>query len=345
MYLSILEKIRNNRKLACKLIETRNKDLKEEEVKDYLLLFENQKEVDYNNVLKKAREQIKKEILECIIEKSKENEIYVLGHNNPDADSIFSSYLLCSILNKLDIKAHFAILKDNYDYCKGDKKIIQDYLPEKPVILDDIGDKKFVLVDHNQLDGLPKENVLGAIDHHIITNEVYDTLEIEYASTGLLIYDLFKNQYDFSEYEKKLIALTVLTDTEYLCSLRFTKEDEELFNQLDVQLDVKQLQQKYFLINDFKDTIEHNLKTNYKEYNVQGDKICRTLIYSYDKEYKTYFDAYIDYLKKQKKENWLIIWANYEKKETTFYYKDNLIKLDYILTSTNIAFQMLGIKK
>ena len=52
-------------------------------------------------------------------------------------------------------------------------------------------DKLFVLVDHNNLEGLSKDNVLGAIDHHIMSGEVYDTLEIEYASTCLLIYDLF----------------------------------------------------------------------------------------------------------------------------------------------------------
>lgn len=343
MYLSVLDKIRKNRKLTYQLVETRNKVLKDEEIKDYVYLFESQKNIDYNSILIKVREEIKKEILESIIKKAKKQEVYVLGHNNPDADSIFSSYLLSNILNKLNIKAHFAILKDNYTYCNGDKKLIQDYLKEQPIMVDNIKDKKFILVDHNHLDGLVKKNVIGAIDHHTITNEIYDTLEMEYASTGLLIYDLFKNQYSFSEYEKQLIALTVFADTEYLCSPRFTKEDEKLLQQLHVQLDVKQLQQKYFFINNFEDTIEHNLKMNYKEYDVQGKQVCRTLIYSYNKEYEDYFDTYVTYLK-TKQESWLMIWANYENKETTFYYEGDCIKLDYILTSTHIAFQMLGIK-
>ena len=94
----------------------------------------------------------------------------------------------------------------------------------------------FVLVDHNNLEGLSSENVLGAIDHHIITGEVYDTLEIEYASTCLLIYDLFKDEYEFSDEEKELIALSVLADTDYLCSSRFTEEDKKLFNELNFKL-------------------------------------------------------------------------------------------------------------
>lgn len=113
MYESIYNQIKNNRKLAYRLIETRDKVLKEKEIKEYAHLFSHKKNIDYNSILVKVREQIKNEILKSTIEKAGDEDVYILGHNNPDADAIFSSYLLAKILNKLNVKAHFSVLEEN----------------------------------------------------------------------------------------------------------------------------------------------------------------------------------------------------------------------------------------
>ena len=69
-------------------------------------------------------------------ELSEYKEIYVIGHANPDADSIFSSYVLSKILKKKGINAKFSVLKDYYTYSYEDEKVIKTYLKEEPVILD-----------------------------------------------------------------------------------------------------------------------------------------------------------------------------------------------------------------
>lgn len=340
MFDGILEKFRQNRDIAYKLIETRNKKIAEATIDEYYWGIGKDKSGKnvIGDILVRVRERIKEEILDSIISKCKNKEVYVLGHKNPDADSIISSYILSNVLKGLGANAQFAVLSEDYNYCKSDIKLITDYVKVKPVIVDDVNNKLFILVDHNNLEGLSKDNVLGAIDHHIITGEVYDTLEIEYASTCLLIYDLFKDKYEFSYDEKELIALSVLADTDYLCSSRFTDEDKKLFDELNFKLDVTELQKKYFLVNDISLSIEDNLKVNYKEYD-KSTTIKRSLIYTYTNEYKNNFNKYIEYLKD--KDNWLLIWCDFEGKNTYVYFRDKIYEVGKLVTSTNLIFKYL----
>ena len=333
MFNGVLEKFRQNRDIAYKLIETRNKHIVEATVDEYYWGIGKDKsgENHIGGILVKVRERIKREILDSIINKAKElDEVYVIGHFNPDADSVFSSYILSKILISMGINAKFAFLED-YKLSSNDEKIIKDYLKEKPKIIS--RDNKFLLVDRNNLEGLDKDNVIGAIDHHIISGEVYDTLEIEYTSTGLLIYDLFKDVYDFSLEEKELIALTVLTDSDYLCSSRFSLEDKKLYDELKVDLDVEKMQRKYFVVSDFSKPILETLKDNYKEYDINGEHICRSMIYSFTDDFKKYYKEYVKYASTN---GFMLIWCDFEKKTTNAYFDNKEIRLDYILTSTNL---------
>lgn len=346
MFDGILEKFRQNRDIAYKLIETRNKKIAEATIDEYYWGIGKDKSGKnvIGDILVKVRERIKREILDNIIMNCKGKEVFVLGHKNPDADSIISSYILSRILKRLGANAHFAVLSEQYEYCKSDIKLINNFIKEEPVIVDDINNKLFVLVDHNNLEGLSTDNVIGAIDHHIMTGEVYDTLEIEYASTGLLIYDLFKDMYGFTAEEKELIGLSVLADTDYLCSSRFTEEDKKLFLELDFKLDVEKLQKEYFLVNDMSLSIMDNLMINYKEYIKVIGRVRRSLIYTYTEEYENNFNKYVEYLKNSD-DNWLLIWCDFEGKNTYAWFMGETYELGYLVTSTNLVFKYLEDKR
>lgn len=346
MFDGILEKFRQNRDIAYKLIETRNKKIAEATIDEYYWGIGKDKSGKnvIGDILVKVRERIKREILDNIIMNCKGKEVFVLGHKNPDADSIISSYILSRILKRLGANAHFAVLSEQYEYCKSDIKLINNFIKEEPVIVDDINNKLFVLVDHNNLEGLSTDNVIGAIDHHIMTGEVYDTLEIEYASTGLLIYDLFKDMYEFTAEEKELIGLSVLADTDYLCSSRFTEEDKKLFLELDFKLDVEKLQKEYFLVNDMSLSIMDNLMINYKEYIKDIGRVRRSLIYTYTEEYENNFNKYVEYLKNSD-DNWLLIWCDFEGKNTYAWFMGETYELGYLVTSTNLVFKYLEDKR
>lgn len=283
------------------------------------------------------RNELIKNIINTILDSCNNKEVYVIGHNNPDADSIISSYILSNILKSMNINAHFCVLDNNYDYTFHDRKLLDDNFKYHPEILHDIN-KYFILVDHNDLQGLNKNNVIGAIDHHIIKNEIDNILEIEYASTSLLIYDLFKDKYRFNDEEKFLIGIATLSDTDYLTSTRFTDMDKELYEELDLYIDVKEYQKKYFITTDFSLGIDKNFKENKKDYIINNKKITRIQITSYD---NNELDKYI---KKAKELNYLLIWLNYEDNTTTIYYNDSIIELNYLLSSTYLVLSLLDEK-
>lgn len=320
-----MEKLYNyflsNKQEMYKLIEIRNNDFKDFGDKDLTLI----------------RKKLLDRQIQIILDLCNHKEVYIIGHNNPDADSIISSYLLTNILESLNIKAHFCILDHNYDYTFHDKKLIDENFKYQPEIIYDTN-KYFILVDHNDLQGLSKDNVIGAFDHHIIKNEIDNIVEVEYASTSLLLYDLFKDKYNFSEEEKYLIALATLSDTEYLTSSRFTNYDKCIYDELNVNINVKELQKKYFITTDFSLSIDQNFKMNKKEYLINNHKIIRVLITSYDNKQLN------DYIEKAKQLNYLLIWANYEDNTTTIYFDNRIINLKYVLASTYLVFKLLKVK-
>lgn len=276
-------------------------------------------------------------MLEELLNKIKKyKEVYIIGHKNPDADSIFSSIILENILKSFNIDAK-AIILDDFIYSENDIDIMNEYLVNKPLIInkDLLKDKNIILVDHNDpsqstLDA--SYNIIGSIDHHMESNLVY-TLSGIYTSTSLYIYDLFKDIYNFNEYEKNLIALATMTDSEYLTTTRFTDNDKKLYDSLDIKLNVENIRNKYFKTTNFNIEPLINIKNNHKVYNIENININRTMIKAYEKD-NIYIDNYLNAIK-ELENKWFMIWNEYDTKKTYIYYDSKLIKTyNYIITSS-----------
>jgi len=265
------------------------------------------------------------------------DQVYIIGHNNVDADSYFSSYILSKILRNFDIKSEFIIL-DDYMISEENKELINDYLKEKPVIIkrSDIENKNFILVDHNDIDQSLKNdkcNILFSIDHHINTNKVKNCYTEEYTSTLLYIYDIFKNMYNFSKVEKELIALSVMTDSEYLTSSRYKESDKKLYEELNVDIDYKKVRDKYFKTTDFNLDIKFNITNNHKPYNIENRNIDRVILKGYSKD-RYNIPIYLEKINKIYSNNF-VIWDEYDTLKTEVYYNGKLVKeYNYILTSS-----------
>ncbi len=283
----------------------------------------------------------KKELLTKI---SELKEIYIIGHAHPDADSIFASYLMRNIIEKMGIKCNFCILKQNYEYSIADKDLIIDNLIEEPIIVNNINNKIFLLVDHNDYNQSIGEDglVIGAIDHHILTNKIELTIESEYASTCLLIYDLFCKDYNFSEYERKLIALSVISDTEYLKSSRFKEQDEVLYNSLSANLDVLNIQKKYFKTTDFTKAVNDNFFMDYKQYDMNDLLIQKVAFKTYHDDY-IHFEEYLNFLSKQEG-LWVLIWSEYDNNHSYVVVKKEKLEIyeySYTITSAVLTLKDL----
>lgn len=336
----VLEKFRQNKEICYKLIETRNEQIIENTVDEYYWGIGKEKngKNNFGKILMQAREILKDEIVEQILQSCKNKKIYIIGHSEPDADSIFSCYILCNILKKNKIESEFCVFDKNYTYCGSDSEMIKDFLPKKPVVISEKSIKNknnyFLLVDHNSNQMIPNNKILGAFDHHKIINKDINILEMEYASTGLLIYDLFKEKYSFDSIEKQMIGLTVLADTNYLESSRYTSEDNKIFLKISQNLDIENIKKKYFKMTDFTADFNQIIKANSKVYNNPDSGVLnRVLISSYS--YKHY-DEIVKTLKKTSKK-WLLIWNNYLLRETKICNCKKEITISGIMTSTHLA--------
>ena len=155
------------------------------------------------------------------------NKIYILGHENPDVDSIISGYLLEKILIKKGYNAEF-VIPDNkiendilnicnkygLDATKYSKNI---NLKEKNNI--------YILVDHNErkLEG----KIICIIDHHP-TNKYVDIKNYynkKISSTACFITK--GNEYLLNKDDIKLAIIATLVDTASFHSTKSQKEDEE----------------------------------------------------------------------------------------------------------------------
>ena len=279
---------------------------------------------------------MKEKALKIIDDLKKYDELYVIGHNNIDCDSYFSSYLFYKIISSFGINIHFCML-DDYAILEDDKKIIEEFSPEKPVILkrSELSDKTFVFVDHNDPDQSLKGeyNVVLSIDHHIVTNKVKNTYSIEYTSTGLFLYDLFKDVYEFDQSLKDLIAFTIMTDSCYLTTSRFKPSDKVLFDELSFSYDINETRKKYFKTTDFNLDMDFNIKNNHKVYHIEDLEINRVMIKGYDSD-KKYLESYLN-RSNELYDNNLFIWNDFENMLTYVYFRGELLHTyNHIVTSS-----------
>lgn len=205
--------------------------------------------------------------------------LYIIGHKKPDVDTAVSSYLLCNILNSLNIKSYYCILEE-YTFDKYNKTIIDDYFYFNPVIINNIDNYNFVLVDHNdpnQSVGINK-NIVFCMDHHKDSGKVENILISDLCSNSLFIYNYFKDIYNFSAKEKVLVYLAVLTDTLFLKTDRYQTKDKKLVKELGIKLDSDKLLEKYFIETDISGGLDKYLEKSDRDFSYLGISFSSSVI-------------------------------------------------------------------
>lgn len=151
--------------------------------------------------------------------------LIILGHINPDVDSIVSGYLLSKYLNKKGIDSEFVIPDkriDNYslDVCLKyglDPRKFQKPLPKES--------SHYILVDHNNREVNGK--IVGIIDHHPTFKEI----NIKYyynkniSSTTCLICQ--GNEKFFTDNDLKLALIAAMIDTASFHSSKGREKDKK----------------------------------------------------------------------------------------------------------------------
>ncbi len=242
-------------------------------------------------------------------------EIIVIGHKNPDVDTIVSSKILSEIFNSYGIKSNYAVIEENYPD-EYNRKIINSCMEYKPLILKklDIPNHRYFLVDHNDLTQSigDKSLVIGAIDHHPDTYQLNNVIFSSLCCVSLFVYKLFKDTYNFSEEQKKQIYMAFLSDSDFGMSSRYHKRDEKLVTLLGFNNNYKDLFYKYFIPTDLSKGIEIGLINGKKSHDFGEIEFDSAYIESLDTKYLNEYEKLI----RSQRQNFLGIWFDYEEEKT-----------------------------
>lgn len=223
---------------------------------------------------------------------------FVVGHKNPDTDSVVSAIMLSWLLNEQGNEYTPGIAGE---INKETEFVLSSFNYQKPEIITEERneDSEFFLVDHNELtQSIAKpENIIGIIDHHLIGGlktsvPIYFRAE-PVGSTSTLVYKLIKeNSLVIDEKQAGLLLAGIISDTLNLTSPTTTTEDiDSLYELKEIsKIDTEELSKKMFdAKSDFSDkSIEDIITGDMKEYDFNKKKVvigvAETTSLSYFKE-------------------------------------------------------------
>jgi len=239
----------------------------------------------------------------------------IIGHKNPDTDSVVSAIVFSSYCKKINKKAT-AFLAGQIN---KESDFVLSVLKQKvPAILSeqDIKNQEIFLVDHNELSQslANKKNVCGILDHHnlaglSINRPIFVRIE-PVGSTSTLVYKMIKeSNLEVTPKEAGLLLAGIISDTLNLSSPTTTKEDVDIYKVLSkkIAINPSDLADKMFAIkSDFSDkSIKEVVLGDVKEFIFNYNKVligvAEATSLSYFKDNENLLIKTIKKIKKEKK--------------------------------------------
>ncbi len=209
--------------------------------------------------------------------------INVIGHKNPDTDSVVSAVMMSRYLKEEGKETKPLILGDANKETEFVFTQLNEDIPQK-ITEEDFTDSSFFLVDHNDLSQsvATMNKIIGILDHHNLSGMKTDSamyFRVEpLGSTCTLIYKMMKEKN--MEVDKKgasLLLAGIISDTLNLTSGTTTSEDIDSYYELtDISgIDAISLANDMFeRKSDFSDMSAQDIVTaDMKEYSFGGKKI------------------------------------------------------------------------
>lgn len=255
----------------------------------------------------------------------KKIEYIILGHQNPDVDSIVSGILLERYLNRFGYSAKFVIPdlevdRENIDICCKYGINPRDY---KDILPDD-KEQKYILVDH--FERTVAGQVFGVIDHHPTRKELsYPYYRNERASsTASMIVKGREEQ--FTTEEIYLAVLATMVDTVSFHSSKTLPEDISRVKDMveEYQLPYSQLYNDGLClteISDANDFLSHGLK----QYQFDDKKVASSSVLllhpeDYNEMYPSVFSLLQNYVSDHNLELFALLIHNMTTFQSDVYY-------------------------
>ena len=208
----------------------------------------------------------------------------ILGHENPDVDSIVSGYLLEKVMTRSGYSAKFIIPDQKLDeesvaICNRyglDVTTYQGNLPTNPK-------QKYILVDHHERS--VNGPIVAIIDHHPTIQKIdvpYYCNEPSSATACLIV----KGQEElFCKEDIQLAILATLVDTASFHSVKTQQADVEWVNQMvsHYHLPYEQLYREGLCLTKI-DSLQSALLHGLKEYHFHGKTVLSSYVQVLNKE-------------------------------------------------------------
>ncbi len=220
--------------------------------------------------------------------------VYVIGHKNPDTDSIASAIVTAYLLNKWrEMGCGLVKIDDEVVPAKQGEPnpettfALETFGVSVPETVTDAADKKVVLVDHSDLtqapDNLDKAELLGIIDHHkigdVTTPNPILFVNFPVGCTGTVLKLLF--DWTGVEIPKDMAGLmlsAILSDTVIFKSATTTELDKKVAEELakiagieDITKFGIDLKAKLSAVDNL--SAREIITRDYKDFNMSGKKV------------------------------------------------------------------------
>lgn len=166
--------------------------------------------------------------------------ILVVGHKNPDTDSICSSLAMANLQSKIRgeevISCRLGEINEETKYALNYFKV------EAPKLIEKVDEgQEVILVDHNEftqsVEGIEKAKILAVVDHHRINNFQTSEPLFYYAQpvgcTATVLFELYKsNDVEIEPQIAGLMLSAIISDTLLLKSPTTTDKDKKAVEEL-----------------------------------------------------------------------------------------------------------------
>jgi manganese-dependent inorganic pyrophosphatase len=259
------------------------------------------------------------------------NKLIVIGHKNPDTDSVISAKVLAKTMGDDTVSRVAGEINRETEFVFS---FFKETLPE--VVSDEEVEKSdFFLVDHNEMmqSVAKKESITGVLDHHMLSGLKTDKpifFRVEtVGSTSTLVYKMMKEKGDtISEKDAGLLLAGIISDTLNLNSPTTTTEDIDIYYELSgvSKIDPNVLAEKMFEAKS--DLSGKNIKDvvlgDLKEYEFGGKKVVigvaeTTSLSYFEKNQKEIVDALKEIKEERKYDAFFFGAVDIIKKNTLFY--------------------------
>lgn len=180
--------------------------------------------------------------------------VIIIGHQNPDTDSVVAVLAYANLKAKLGEQVEPA----RAGSLNNETRFVLSYLKaEPPKIVENLKEKQVILLDHGDTSqaapGLGEAEIIEIIDHHKI-GDIQTEAPILYraepvGSTCTILTKLFKEKgFKIEKQDAGLLLAGIISDTLFLRSPTTTKEDKEFLQELAqiAGIESEELAQKMF---------------------------------------------------------------------------------------------------